>query len=85
VLLFGCDVELLYEVILVEIIELFVGVVVLLNLIFWFELFGMVMIEVLVSGIFVLMFVCGVVLEIVDYGCMGFLCVDEDVMVDVVC
>ncbi len=67
-----------------EAARLLAGASALLNPISWREPFGMVMIEALASGTPVLAFPHGAAPEIVDHGSTGFLCADEDAMVDAV-
>jgi glycosyltransferase involved in cell wall biosynthesis len=82
--LLGRDAQPPHEASLAETTELLAGAAALLNPIAWPEPFGMVMIEALASGTPVLTFARGAAPEIVDHGRTGFLCADEDAMVDAV-
>jgi glycosyltransferase involved in cell wall biosynthesis len=72
------------EASLEEAAALLAGATALLNPISWPEPFGMVMIEALASGTPVIAFPRGAAPEIVDHGRTGFLCADEDAMVQAV-
>jgi glycosyltransferase involved in cell wall biosynthesis len=52
----------------------------LVNPITWPEPFGLVMVEALAAGTPVLAFPNGAAPEIIDHGCTGYLCPDEDDM-----
>lgn len=78
--LLGSDAVYLGEVDGEHKVELLAGAEVLVNPIRWPEPFGMVMIEALACGTPVLAYPEGAAPEIVDHGCTGFLCRDEDDM-----
>jgi glycosyltransferase involved in cell wall biosynthesis len=63
-------------------LDLLGGAEALVNPIRWNEPFGLVMIEALACGTPVLSFAEGAAPEIVDHGRTGFLCADEDDMVE---
>jgi glycosyltransferase involved in cell wall biosynthesis len=65
-------------------IELLAGAVALLNPIRWPEPFGLVMTEALACGTPVLTCPRGAAPEIVDDGVTGFLCADDEAMVDAI-
>ncbi|MGN6301214.1 MAG: glycosyltransferase family 4 protein [Angustibacter sp.] len=67
-----------------EATALLAGATALLNPITWPEPFGLVMIEALASGTPVIAFPHGAAPEIVEHGRTGFLCGDEDAMVEAV-
>lgn len=67
-----------------EKLDFFSGVFGLLFFIDWLELFGFVMIEVMVCGMLVVVFNCGLVFEIIDDGLMGFVVEDVFSVVGVV-
>lgn len=78
----GGDIEYVGEVSGPEKAKLLAGARALLNPIRWPEPFGLVMIEALASGTPVLAFPEGAAPEIVDDGVTGFLCRDEDDMIE---
>lgn len=82
--LLGEDVELWIEPGLSERVELLRTSAALLNPISWTEPFGLVMVEALASGTPVLAFPNGAAPEIVEDGCTGYLCADEQAMVNAV-
>ena len=65
-------------------LELLAGASALLFPIRWNEPFGMVMIEAMACGTPVLAFPEGAAPEVVDHGRTGFLCDDEDAMVEAI-
>ena len=67
-----------------ELVEVLRHAAALLNPIRWAEPFGLVMAEALACGTPVVTFPEGAAPEIVDHGLTGFLCRDEDDMVDAV-
>ena len=64
--------------------ELLAGAAALLNPIRWPEPFGLVMIEAMACGTPVISFPSGSAPEVVDEGVTGFLCADEDAMVEAI-
>ena len=78
----GPDIELRNELSAPERIKLLQSAAALLNPIMWPEPFGLVMPEALACGTPVLAFPCGAAPEIVDDGQTGYLCRDEDQMVE---
>jgi glycosyltransferase involved in cell wall biosynthesis len=82
--LLGTDAVYLGEVSHERKLELLAGASALLFPIRWNEPFGMVMIEAMACGTPVLAFPEGAAPEVVDHGRTGFLCEDEDAMVDAI-
>ena len=82
--LLGDDAHYLGEVSHERKLELLSGASALLFPIRWNEPFGMVMIEALACGTPVLAFPEGAAPEVVDHGRTGFLCDDEDAMVEAI-
>ncbi len=82
--LLGTDAHYLGEVSHERKLELLSGASALLFPIRWNEPFGMVMIEALACGTPVLAFREGAAPEVVDHGRTGFLCDDEDAMVEAI-
>jgi glycosyltransferase involved in cell wall biosynthesis len=80
--LLGPDAVYLGEVSHQRKLELLAGAAALLFPIRWNEPFGMVMIEAMACGTPVLAFPEGAAPEVVDHGRTGFLCDDEEAMVD---
>lgn len=80
----GDDVQLLSEVSVSERLRLLQGAFALLNPIAWPEPFGLAMIEALACGTPVITGPWGAAPEIVDDGVTGFLCPDEDAMVQAI-
>jgi glycosyltransferase involved in cell wall biosynthesis len=82
--LLGTDAVYLGEVSHERKLELLAGASALLFPIRWNEPFGMVMIEAMACGTPVLAFPEGAAPEVVDHGRTGFLCEDEDAMVEAI-
>ncbi len=82
--LLGADVEYVGEVGWEHKLELLAGAEALINPIRWPEPFGLVMIEALACGTPVLAFKEGAAPEIVQHGVTGFLCSDEQDMVEAI-
>ena len=82
--LLGPDAVYLGEVSHERKLELLAGASALLFPIRWNEPFGMVMIEAMACGTPVLAFPEGAAPEVVDHGRTGFLCDDEDAMVEAI-
>ena len=82
--LLGDDVLVEFEPPLAYRLELQRGASALLNPISWPEPFGLVMAEALATATPVIAFPNGAAVEIVDHGRTGFLCADEDAMVEAV-
>jgi glycosyltransferase involved in cell wall biosynthesis len=82
--LLGKDVVYLGEVSHERKLELLAGASALLFPIRWNEPFGMVMIEAMACGTPVLAFPEGAAPEVVDHGRTGFLCDDEEAMVEAI-
>jgi glycosyltransferase involved in cell wall biosynthesis len=82
--LLGNDAHYLGEVSHERKLELLAGASALLFPIRWNEPFGMVMIEAMACGTPVLAFPEGAAPEVVEHGRTGFLCDDEEAMVDAI-